>query len=81
MEFTREESELVARYVSGDLTETQFNWWIVQNGWDKEKLDALVKQVKEINIPLLIWISAHLVFGLFLILAVILFQLFRHLGQ
>lgn len=46
MKYTDSEMNLVKRYVSGDYTDVQFNYLIVQNKFNKRKIRHLINYVK-----------------------------------
>jgi hypothetical protein len=60
------EEELVVRYIAGDLTEVQFNFWVTQKGWDKEKMAELVRRTKlvTVNVPKIAAFLLLLILGL-----------------
>lgn len=55
-DYTKEEQTLVIRYISGELTEVQFNFWVASKGLDKEKMADLVRATKlvTVNVPRLL---------------------------
>jgi hypothetical protein len=40
--FTDLEIELAKKYISGDYTDVQFNYWIIQNKFSKKRMNHLV---------------------------------------
>lgn len=49
----REERETAIQYWLGEITEVQYHWRINQNGWDREKLDAYVEQLRSAPVRLM----------------------------
>ena len=41
------ETELVRRYISGDFTDVQLNYLIIQNKLDKSRVQNLIEQAKK----------------------------------
>lgn len=40
------EIDLVKKYLEGQYTEVQLNYWIVQNNFDKQKIENLIQYIK-----------------------------------
>ena len=40
------QEKLAYRYIFGELTETQFHWWVVKEGFDEKAMHALVGELR-----------------------------------
>jgi len=40
------QEKLAYRYIFGELSDTQFHWWIVKEGFDEKAMHVLVKELR-----------------------------------
>jgi hypothetical protein len=80
MDYDQKELEIAQKYMRGELTDVQFNYLLVQNKIDEEKIQDLISHlsyfepIATISIVFLVFIISHFVFCLFLCL----FQFFLY---
>ena len=78
MEYTNKEIELAHKYVTGEYTETQFNYWVSQNNLDKEKMHELIEYLQSVKPVFLIAKMLLIVFILYMLVAI--FSIFYFKG-
>jgi hypothetical protein len=73
--FTDLEIELAKKYISGDYTDVQFNYWIIQNNFNKKRMKRLVDMIKTTE-PFYVFCKLLLIFMFFHFLFCFLYSVF-----
>ena len=42
MKYTQNELDLAKKYLEGQYTDVQLNYWVVQNNFDKQKIENII---------------------------------------
>lgn len=74
-EYTKSEIEFAKKYISGSYTDVQFNYLIVQNKFDKQKIENLIDNIRTTE-PFYIFCKLLIILMMFHFLSCFLYSIF-----